>query len=123
MKHDDLKAERYKRLKQIRSRMEYTQAEMADALGVAATTYCQWETGKKPLDDARAEQICATFDVDKDWFDFEVGRMFRRRLADPLPDEELGRRTRLASAKTFLQNATPEYRAALFTILRHEFER
>lgn len=122
MKHDDLKAERYKRLKQIRSRLEYTQAEMADALGVAATTYCQWETGKKPLDDARAEQICATFDVDKDWFDFEVGRMFRRRLADPLPDEELEQRERLASAKTLLKSMSVQYRAALYIVLSREFK-
>ena len=44
-------------LKIARNTMGYTQQQVADALGLTASTYCGYETGKRQPDVAKLKQL------------------------------------------------------------------
>lgn len=56
-----------KRLKQLRSSTPYTQAELADKLGVARTTYAMYEQGKREPDNGTLNKIADHFNVSLDY--------------------------------------------------------
>lgn len=64
------------RLKAMRKDLCLTQKELASTLGISNVIVAYWETGKRPLPDRSARQICATFGVSYDWLTTGNGEMF-----------------------------------------------
>lgn len=57
-------------LKLIRARCNYSQAALAEKLGVSRQAVNMWENAKKAIPDKRKEDLCAFFGIEnKDWFD------------------------------------------------------
>jgi len=55
------------RLKKMRSSTPYTQAQLADTLGVARTTYAMYEQGKREPDHETLNKIADYFNVSTDY--------------------------------------------------------
>lgn len=55
------------RLKSLRKEFNMTQVELAKALNVAQNTVCNWENGKRSLDDSTMQQIADYFGVSVDY--------------------------------------------------------
>ena len=55
------------RLKKLRSSTPYTQAQLADTLGVARTTYAMYEQGKREPDHETLNKIADHFNVSTDY--------------------------------------------------------
>lgn len=47
-----------------RERKGYTQSEMAEMVGVSASYYCYFETGKRKMTLPMAMKLCAVLDLD-----------------------------------------------------------
>ncbi len=56
-----------KNLKKLRKRLELTQQEFANCIGVKRNTVATYETGKSNPSDAAVTLICRTFNVNEDW--------------------------------------------------------
>ena len=55
------------KLKNIRSNLNLTQAQMADKIGVMENTYCKWELGKTKPTLVHLLAIAVAFDVTLDY--------------------------------------------------------
>ena len=62
-------------LKKARVSMGYTQQQVADALGLTASTYCGYETGKRQPDVAKLKQLARILNT--------TGSSFWRRSPEP----------------------------------------
>ena len=51
-------------LKKARVSMGYTQQQVADALGLTASTYCGYETGKRQPDVAKLKQLARILETE-----------------------------------------------------------
>lgn len=56
-----------KNLKKLRKRLELTQQEFANCIGVKRNTVATYETGKSNPSDAAVTLICRTFNVNEEW--------------------------------------------------------
>ena len=52
-------------LSRIRKEKGITQEVMAERIGVAASTYCQFETGARTLTAETAQKICTVLEVEE----------------------------------------------------------
>lgn len=66
------------RLKELRKALCISQIDFAKKLGVTNVMASYWETGKRPLTDRSARQICATIGVSYDWLTTGNGEMFEQ---------------------------------------------
>lgn len=66
------------RIKQIRKKMELTQQEFADKLGIARNNIAGYETNKRCPSDAVVSLICTKFGVNEDWIRTGEGEMFEQ---------------------------------------------
>lgn len=64
------------RLAQIRMALGMTQKEMATVLGISQPTYCQFETGARPLQVHYIKTLAAKYGVNEDWIVNGTGEMF-----------------------------------------------
>ena len=53
-------------LKEERKKAGYTQGDFAKKLGIAQSTYCQYETGKRAVSEEMTSQICKLLGVTKE---------------------------------------------------------
>ena len=74
------------RLKELRKKLNLTQRELAEKLGVQTSQVGGWETGYRALSPARIAQICAALNVRREWFETGEG--------DVLEPQRPGKRTR-----------------------------
>lgn len=106
------------RIKELRKTLDVTLAEFGASLGVATTTAHGWErTGKVP--EKARRQICATYNVNREWLDTGSGDMFVEppsrdqtdyetfmkllcQIVNSLPEEQ--RRTVRSIAKQIVQH-------------------
>ncbi len=56
-------------LKTVRIQCNYTIMDIANKLGVSKQTISAWETGKKPIPEARKEELAGIFGLDKSFFE------------------------------------------------------
>lgn len=66
------------RIKQIRKKMELTQQEFADKLGIARNNIAGYETNKRCPSDAVVSLICTKFGVNEDWLRTGEGETFEQ---------------------------------------------
>lgn len=64
------------RIKIIRKKLELTQQEFADKLGIARNNIAGYETGKRSPSDAVVSLICTKFNVNEVWLRTGEGEMF-----------------------------------------------
>lgn len=64
------------RIKLLRKKLELTQQEFADKLGIARNNIAGYETGKRSPSDAVVSLICREFNVNEDWLRNGVGDIF-----------------------------------------------
>lgn len=74
------------RLKELRKKLNLTQRELAEKIGVKTSQVGGWETGYRALSAARIAQICAALNVRREWFETGEG--------DVLEPQRPGKRTR-----------------------------
>lgn len=74
------------RLKELRKKLNLTQRELAEKIGVQTSHVGAWECGRYKLSTARIAQICAAFNVRREWFETGEG--------DVLEPQRPGKRTR-----------------------------
>lgn len=55
-----------KSLEEIRKNAGYSQSGFSKALGIANTTYCQYEKGKRAVPADVVEKICKILNIEKD---------------------------------------------------------
>lgn len=72
-----------KRFKILRQKLDLTQQEFADKLGIVRNNVAGYETGKRSPSDAVVSLICKTFNVNEGWLRTGVGSMFLE-----LPEED-----------------------------------
>lgn len=61
------------RLKERRKKLNLTQRELAEKLGVKTSQVGNWEGGRYNLTPARIAQICAALNVRREWFETGEG--------------------------------------------------
>ena len=98
------------RLKLLRKETPYTQAEMADKIGVARTTYAMYEQGKREPDNNTLDKIATYFNVSVDYL---LGRtnikyQFNENHQYKDFDDFLNDPVLLDFLQTDLKDATPE---------------
>lgn len=65
-----------KRLKELRKKLDLTQQEFANMLGVKRNTVATYESGKSNPSDAAVSLICREFNVSEEWLRNGTGEMF-----------------------------------------------
>lgn len=93
------------RIKELRIKLNMTQPEFGERLGVAFSTVSGWEIRGK-VKNSSVLSICKTFNVNENWLRYGKGEMFNK----PVPPRN---RTDQEIAEEYLLNAldclTPEY--------------
>lgn len=57
----------YERLKKLRKRLDLTQQEFADRIGIKRNTFATYESGRNDPIDAVLSLICREFNVNEEW--------------------------------------------------------
>lgn len=107
------------RIKNIRKRLNLTQDEFAEKLGLARNSIASYEGGRRTPNDAIIKLICKEFNVDYFWLTEGTGEMFTKvpeTLLDKLASQyNLSDKGRII-LKTYL-NASEEQQDALENFL------
>lgn len=78
------------RIKFIRKKLELTQQEFADKLGIARNNIAGYETCKRSPSDAVISLICTKFNVNETWLRTGEGEMFVQRTRNQIITDFLG---------------------------------
>ena len=78
------------RIKFIRKKLELTQQEFADKLGIARNNIAGYETCKRSPSDAVISLICTKFNVNEEWLRTGEGEMFVQRTRNQIITDFLG---------------------------------
>lgn len=70
------------RIKEIRKKLDLTQQEFADRIGIKRNTIANYETGRNDPVNSVISLICREFSVSEEWLRYGTGEMFM-----PVPDE------------------------------------
>ncbi len=96
------------RVKELRKRLDLSQAEFGSRIGVAPNTISTYENGSRALSDAIIKSICREFGVNETWLRTSAGEMFRPRTRE----QELGE-----GIRRILVDRPDGFQAALLTVL------
>lgn len=66
-----------KRIKLIRNHFGFTQAQLAEKLGLSQNFIAQLETGKKNMSTRTVAYMCDMFNINENWFNTGEGEMFK----------------------------------------------
>ena len=72
----------YKRIKELRKALHFTQQEFADRIGIKRNTIANYETGRNDPIDAVISLICKEFNVNERWLRTGEGEMFLQMTRD-----------------------------------------
>ena len=78
------------RIKLIRKKLELTQQEFADKLGIARNNIAGYETCKRSPSDAVISLICTKFNINEEWLRTGEGEMFVQRTRNQTITDFLG---------------------------------
>lgn len=70
------------RIKEVRKKLNLTQQEFADRIGIKRNTIANYETGRNAPVNSVISLICREFSVSEEWLRYGTGDMFM-----PVPDE------------------------------------
>lgn len=79
------------RLKELRKKLNITQAELAKFLCISQNTYSYWETGKTKIDNNSIAKLADYFGVTADYL---LGREVAADIRKQLPEPELSARAK-----------------------------
>ena len=77
------------RLKELRKRLNITQRELAERLGVSTSHVGDWEGGRYKLTPARIAQICAALHVRREWFETGEGDVLEPQRPEKRTRDEI----------------------------------
>ena len=77
------------RLKELRKKLNLTQRELAEKLGVNHSQICDWERGRFALSSARIAQICAALNVRREWFETGEGDVLEPQRPEKRTRDEI----------------------------------
>lgn len=66
----------HERIKEIRKKLDLTQQEFANRIGVKRNTVATYEMGRSAPSDAAISLICREFNINEDWLRTGSGEMF-----------------------------------------------
>lgn len=91
------------RIKELRQRLELTQKEFGNAIGVGTSAVSYLEAGKSKLTESNLMLICERWNVNKEWLLYGSGDMFLPQRDDYI--EALRRRYGLSDLETQILSA------------------
>ena len=77
------------RLKELRKKLNLTQRELAEKLGVKTSQVGNWECGLYNLTPARIAQICAALNVRREWFETGEGDVLEPQRPEKRTRDEI----------------------------------
>ena len=77
------------RLKELRKKLNLTQRELAEKLGVQTSQVGNWEGGRYNLTPARIAQICAALNVRREWFETGEGDVLEPQRPEKRTRDEI----------------------------------
>lgn len=77
------------RLKELRKKLNLTQRELAEKIGVSLTQVSDWERGRYKLSPARIAQICAALNVRREWFETGEGDVLEPQRPEKRTRDEI----------------------------------
>ena len=77
------------RLKELRKKLNLTQRELAEKLGVKTSQVGNWECGLYNLTPARIAQICAALHVRREWFETGEGDVLEPQRPEKRTRDEI----------------------------------
>lgn len=77
------------RLKELRKKLNLTQRELAERLGVSTSHVGDWEGGRYKLTPARIAQICAALHVRREWFETGEGDVLEPQRPEKRTRDEI----------------------------------
>ncbi|MGN0930590.1 MAG: helix-turn-helix domain-containing protein [Thermoguttaceae bacterium] len=77
------------RLKELRKKLNLTQRELAEKIGVKISQISDWERGRFSLSAARIAQICAALNVRREWFETGEGDVLEPQRPEKRTRDEI----------------------------------
>lgn len=77
------------RLKELRKKLNLTQRELAEKIGVNISQISDWERGRFTLSPARIAQICAALHVRREWFETGEGDILEPQRPEKRTRDEI----------------------------------
>ena len=77
------------RLKELRKKLNLTQRELAERIGVSTSHVGDWEGGRYKLTPARIAQICAALHVRREWFETGEGDVLEPQRPEKRTRDEI----------------------------------
>ena len=77
------------RLKELRKKLNLTQRELAEKIGVNISQISDWERGRFTLSPARIAQICAALHVRREWFETGEGDVLEPQRPEKRTRDEI----------------------------------
>jgi len=95
------------RIKELRTKLNKSQAEFAEMVGVSQGAVWFWESGKQSPPEQAVRIICQTFGVNRKWLESGIGDMFEDF------SEENNRAKQRSFIASLIEKLTPEQRTLL----------
>lgn len=111
------------RLKNLRKKLNITQQEFADKIGIKRNSYANYETGRNKPIDAIIKSICREFNVNEEWLRNGTGEMFNKETTFSLDDYAKNNNLTDMEKKLIVgfMGLDPEIREAVYSVFENAF--
>lgn len=112
------------RLKKLRKKLNITQQEFADKIGIKRNSYANYETGRNKPIDAIIKSICREFNVNEEWLRNGTGEMFNEKTTFSLDDYAKNNNLTEMEKKLIVgfMGLEPEIREAVYSVFKCIFK-
>ena len=113
------------RLKKLRKKLNITQQEFADKIGIKRNSYANYETGRNKPIDAIIKSICREFNVNEEWLRNGTGEMFNEKTTFSLDDYAKNNNLTEMEKKLIVgfMGLEPEIREAVYSVFENAFSK
>ena len=111
------------RLKKLRKKLDITQQEFADRIGIKRNSFANYETGRNKPIDAIIKSICREFNVNEEWLRTGIGEMFIEEDFFSLDDYAKSNNLTDIEKKLILgfMKLDPKVREAVYSVFKNAF--
>ena len=111
------------RLKKLRKKLDITQQEFADRIGIKRNSFAKYETGRNKPIDAIIKSICREFNVNEEWLRTGIGEMFIEEDFFSLDDYAKSNNLTDIEKKLILgfMKLDPKVREAVYSVFKNAF--
>ena len=111
------------RLKKLRKKLDITQQEFADRIGINRHYFANYETGRNKPIDAIIKSICREFNVNEEWLRTGIGEMFIEEDFFSLDDYAKSNNLTDIEKKLILgfMKLDPKVREAVYSVFKNAF--